>query len=265
MRLARVCTQSIKTGVVMEGIQNKVVIITGASSGIGEKTARKLSAEGAITVLVARRKERIDALTQEINSSGGSAMAIVADITDNEVCKSVINQVKDRYGKIDVLVNNAGVMLIGQWNEASVEEWESMVKVNLLGLMYMTHAALPEMNKNGTGHIVNVSSVSGRTTKPGSSAYNSTKWGVNAFTDAIRQELSQSKSGIRTTLIEPGAVETELINHNRPEIRERLSKNYVNMVRLQPEDIADAIAYAISRPARVSINEMLIRPTEQVG
>lgn len=249
----------------MEEIRNKVIIITGASSGIGEKTARRLASEGAKVILVARRKDRIESLAKEINSNGGTAFSIVADVTDKDACGKIITQSKEKFGNIDVLVNNAGIMLIGQWNEADVEEWEKMVKVNLLGLMYMTHAVLPEMNKNKKGHIVNISSVSGRTTKPGSSAYNSTKWGVNAFTDALRQELAQAKSGIRTTLIEPGAVETELITHNKPEIQERLNKNYTNMVRLQPEDIADAVAYAISRPSRVSINEILIRPTEQVG
>jgi NADP-dependent 3-hydroxy acid dehydrogenase YdfG len=249
----------------MADLKDRVAIITGASSGIGEATARRLAKEGAKVVVVARRKERLDELVSYIEKDGGQALAIGADVTKKERAPEIIQQTIEKFGKLDVLINNAGVMLNGPAKDAPLEEWEQMVHLNVLGLLYMTHAALPILREQKTGHIVNISSVAGRTTRPGSAVYNATKWGVNAFTDALRQEIAGDKLRIRTTLIEPGAVATELQDHLRPEIKEEWKKNFGDMDILHAEDIAEAIYFALSRPERVNINEILIRPTEQAG
>lgn len=246
-------------------MDGRVVIITGASSGIGEATARHLAKAGAKVVLVARRQERLESLAKDIENSGREALTVAADVTQKAAATNIIRQTLDKFGKLDVLINNAGVMLNGPAHDTPLEDWEQMVNLNVLGLLYLTHAALPEFRKQGTGHIVNVSSVAGRTTRAGSAVYNATKWGVNAFTDALRQEIAAEKLHIRTTLIEPGAVATELQSHLRPKVYEQFKQNFGNIEILQAEDIADAIHYALTRPPRVNINEMLIRPTEQTG
>jgi NADP-dependent 3-hydroxy acid dehydrogenase YdfG len=248
-----------------KSLERKVVIVTGASSGIGEATARLLCKEGAKVVLVARRKDRIDNLEKELKSSGGEALAIEGDVTSKEDCAKIIKQVLDEWKQVDILINNAGVMLLGPVLDAPIEEWERMIQVNLLGLLYMTHETLPVMKKNKLGHMVNISSVAGRTTRSGSAVYNATKWGVVAFTDALRQELAEGKTGIRTTLIEPGFVKTELQGHNRPEIRDELKNRFGDIKGLEADDIARGILYAVSQPQHVSVNEVLIRPTEQAG
>lgn len=247
----------------MADIQGKTVIITGASSGIGEETARLLAAQGAKVGLAARRKDRLDTLVKEIEEAGGQAIAIEADVTDKNVCRDVVSQLHDTWGTIDILINNAGVMLVGPALDAPIEEWERMVDLNVMGLLYMTHAVLPIMRQQKSGHIVNISSVAGRTTRSGSAVYNLTKWGVNAFTEALRQELTEGKMNIRTTLIEPGAVATELADHIRPEVRDQMMSRFKDIKRLESEDIAAGILYAVSQPAHVSVNELLIRPTEQ--
>ena len=247
----------------MMALDGKVVIVSGASSGIGEATARELAKQGARVALIARRKDRLESLAAEIEKGGGQTLIIQADVTNKEDMAKVVQEVVDKLGKIDILINNAGVMLLGPALDAPLEEWENMVQVNLLGLLYLTHEVLPLMKSQGSGHIVNISSVAGRTTRSGSAVYNATKWGVNAFTEALRQEIAESNLGIRTTLIEPGVVATELQTHNRPEIREQLKKRFGDITVLRPEDIASAIAFAVSQPPHVSINEVLIRPTEQ--
>jgi NADP-dependent 3-hydroxy acid dehydrogenase YdfG len=245
-------------------LKGKIAIVTGASSGIGEATATKLAEQGAKVVLVARRKERLEKLAKKIKTGGGEALVVEADITDQKTCQKVVGQALDKWNKIDVLVNNAGVMLLGPTADAPIEEWERMININLLGLLYMTYAALPTMRKTGSGHLVNISSVAGRTARAGSAVYNATKWGVNAFTEALRQELVSDKLKIRTTLIEPGAVETELASHNRPEVQETLQERWKGMdKKLQSEDIAAAILFVLTQPEHVNINEILIRPTEQ--
>ena len=247
-------------------LKGKVVIVTGASSGIGEATALKLAENGARVALVARRKDRLDALAGKIAKTKGEALVIEADVTDKEICQKVVDQVTGKWGGIDILVNNAGVMLLGPTAQAPLEEWEQMVRLNLLGLMYMTYAAMPVMRKEKSGHLVNISSVAGRTATAGSAVYNATKWGVNAFTEAFRQEIVAEGSKIRTTLIEPGAVATELISHNREEVMETISKRLGGITKkLESQDIANAIFYALSQPAHVNVNEILIRPTEQTG
>jgi NADP-dependent 3-hydroxy acid dehydrogenase YdfG len=245
-------------------INGKTVIVTGASSGIGEATAIKLGELGAKVAIVARRRERLEKLAVQIEKSGGQALVIEADITDKKICQELVEEVLKEWNKIDILINNAGVMLLGPTAKAPLEEWERMISINLLGLLYMTYAALPNMRKAGSGHLVNISSVAGRTARAGSAVYNATKWGVNAFTEALRQELVSDKLKIRTTLIEPGAVETELASHNRPEVQETLQERWKGMdKKLQSEDIAAAILYALSQPEHVNVNEILIRPTEQ--
>jgi len=198
----------------MTNLKNKVAIVTGASSGIGEATARKLAKLGVKVAVAARRKNKLDILVSEIEAAGGIAMAVEADVTDKVACEQLVTHVENTWGKIDILINNAGVMLLGPVQNAPLEEWERMINLNVLGLLYMTHAALPIMKKQRSGDIVNVSSVAGRTTRQGSAVYNLTKWGVCAFTDALRQELASDNTGLRTILIEPGAVNTELISHN---------------------------------------------------
>jgi NADP-dependent 3-hydroxy acid dehydrogenase YdfG len=246
-------------------MENKVVLITGASSGIGEATSLRLANAGAKLVLVARRKDRLDKIVADIKKEGGEAHAIKADVTDKSKSAAIIKEAVNKYGDLDILINNAGIMLNGPAKDTPLEDWETMIHLNLLGLLYMTHATLPIFRKNDKGHIVNISSVAGRTTRAGSAVYNATKWGVNAFTDALRQEIAGDKLHIRTTLIEPGAVDTELQSHLRPEVVKQWKKSFGDIELLHAEDIAEGIFYALSQPERVNVNEILIRPTEQAG
>lgn len=249
----------------MTDMTGKVAVVTGASSGIGEATARELAKLGVKVALAARRKDRLEALSQEITEAGGEALVMETDVTDKAACQQVIKKVQAEWGKIDILVNNAGIMLLGPALDAELKDWEHMVDLNVKGLLYMTHAVLPVMKAQGSGHLVNISSVAGRTNRPGSAVYNLTKWGVGAFTESLRQELSGNKLVIRTTLIEPGAVDTELQDHLNDAAKEQWKKNFSDLTRLQAEDIAAGIVYAVTQPEHVSVNELLIRPTEQVG
>ncbi len=245
-------------------LSGKVAVVTGASSGIGEATARHLSKAGSTVVVVARRKGRLEKLAQELEKNGGTVSVIEADLTDPKAAKRIVDEVIAKYARIDILVNNAGVMLLGPILNAPQEEWENMISLNVLSLMRLTHAALPYMKDMGSGHIVNISSVAGRIATANSAVYNASKWAVNAFTEALRQEVTQAKLGIRTTIIEPGAVETELASHNRPEIQETLKNRWAGIdKKLGSDDVARAIIYAVSQPAHVNVNEILIRPTSQ--
>src|SRR3954451_16420086 len=244
---------------------DRVAVVTGASSGIGEATARALAREGFSVALAARREDRIKELAEEISSAGGSALAVPTDVSDPDSARSLIETAKSELGSVDVLLNNAGVMLLGPMLGADLEHWQRMVNVNLLGLMYCTHAVLPVMQEQGGGHIVNVSSVAGRVARMGSGAYNATKWGVGAFSESLRQEALNYN--VRVTIIEPGYVDTELQGHNEhPMVVETMkkSKGEIGKV-LEPEDIANAILYAVQQPEHVSINEVLVRPTKQLG
>ncbi len=238
----------------MTETSDRVAIITGASSGIGEATAKHLADMGIRVVLAARRKDRLDSLVTTIEGSGGTAIAIETDVTDRAQCEKLIENVYNEYGRIDILINNAGVMLIGPASELPIENWEQMIQLNQLGLLYMTRAALPHL-KETHGHIINISSVAGRTTNQGSAVYNMTKWGVNAFTEALRKELVDAKTGIRTTLIEPGAVATELQSHNTPETQQQLKDRFGDIKILEANDIARGIVYALSQPPHVNVNE----------
>jgi NADP-dependent 3-hydroxy acid dehydrogenase YdfG len=243
-------------------LSGRVVAITGASSGIGEATALACAKAGAAVSLAARRTERIEQLAQRIEQDGGRALAVTADVGEEEQAQAFVERTASELGRLDVLVNNAGVMLLGPIADAPTEEWRRMVHVNVFGVLYCTHAALPLMREQGSGHIVNVSSVAGRFARAGSGVYNLTKFGVGAFSESLRQEISPL--GLRVTLIEPGAVATELSEHNRPEIRDMIRGVFKDVEPLRSEDIAEGILYAIAAPENVAVNELLIRPARQV-
>ncbi len=243
-------------------LSGRVVAVTGASSGIGEATALACAQAGAAVSLAARRTERIEALAKKIEDGGGRALAITADVGEEAEAKAFVERTVSELGRLDALVNNAGVMLLGPIAGAPTEEWRRMVHVNVFGVLYCTHAALPVMAEQGSGHIVNVSSVAGRFARAGSGVYNLTKFGVGAFSEALRQEIAPM--GLRVTLIEPGAVATELPEHNRPEIQEVIRGVFKDVEPLRADDIAAGILYAIGAPENVAVNELLIRPSRQV-
>ena len=250
-------------------LEGTVALVTGASSGIGEATARALASQGATVALVARRAERLEKLGGEIAAAGGTALPIEADVSEREQAVAAVERTVDELGRLDILVNNAGVMLLGPIVEAPVEEWEQMVEVNLLGLLYTSHAAIPhliaaaEQGPREVADLINISSVAGRIARRGSGVYNATKHGVGAFSESLRQEVTRRH--VRVALVEPGAVATELQSHNRPEVKEQIEKRFTDMEILEAEDIADAIAYVVTRPRRMAINEVLVRPTQQEG
>jgi NADP-dependent 3-hydroxy acid dehydrogenase YdfG len=244
-------------------LDGRVAAITGASSGIGEATALALAREGAAVALGARRTDRLAALADRIQADGGKALPIEVDIGDEEQARSFVETAHSQLGRLDILVNNAGVMLLGPVIGADTEEWRRMVQVNILGLLYCTHAALPVMAEQGGGHIVNLSSVAGRIASAGTAVYNLTKWGVGGFSEGLRQEALHA--GVRVTLVEPGFVNTELQGHNKNPMVVEATEKYREQIGevLHAEDIAEAILYAVSQPERVSVNEVLVRPTGQ--
>jgi NADP-dependent 3-hydroxy acid dehydrogenase YdfG len=245
----------------MAPLEGKVAAITGASSGIGEATAVALAQAGARVSLGARRADRLDALVEQIG--GDRALAIETDITDEEQARRFVQQTKEELGSVDVLVNNAGVMLLGLVLMQTGDDWRRMIEVNQLGLLYCSHEALKVMSEQGGGHIVNVSSVAGRIAALGSAVYNMTKWGVTGFSEALRQEGVHVN--VRVTCVEPGFVETELQGHNtNPMVVDAMEKAQEEIGKvLDAKDIADAILYAVSQPEHVGINEILVRPTKQ--
>ena len=244
-------------------LDGKVAVVTGASSGIGEATAEALAAEGAAVVVAARREERLSELVERINGDGGKALAVECDVTDEGQAHDLIQRAKDELGSVDILVNNAGVMQLSKVEKGLSDEWRTMFEVNVLGLLYATDAAVQVMKEQGSGHVVNISSVAGRKTRPGVGVYSGTKFAVNAISEALRQELVEDN--VRVTVVEPGAVETELTDHiTDEEAKEGINALYQLDI-LQAEDIANAIAYCVTQPARVSINELLIRPTQQAN
>ncbi|HCF27655.1 MAG TPA: oxidoreductase [Cyanobacteria bacterium UBA11049] len=246
----------------MASLNQKVAIVTGASSGIGEATAIALAAAGAKVAIAARRSERLETLSQRIQQNGGEALPITADVANEAQVQEMVSATKDKWGRVDILVNNAGVMLLGPIYEANTEDWRRMIDVNVLGLMYATHAILPLMKAQGEGHIVNISSVAGRVANAGTGVYNATKWAVGAFSESLRKEVHKDK--IRVTIIEPGLVATELPQHiTNSEAKERAKAFYESVRSLDSEDIAAAIVYAVTQPPHVNVNEILIRPTEQ--
>jgi NADP-dependent 3-hydroxy acid dehydrogenase YdfG len=246
-----------------------VALVTGASSGIGEATAKRLAADGAAVAVAARRVDRLERLVEEIDDAGGRALAIESDVTDRAQAEALVERTVTELGRLDTVVNNAGVMLLGPALEAPIEEWERMVDLNLKGLLYVAKAALPHLLQYADEEprmvtdLVNISSVAGRRARAGSAVYNATKHGVGAFAEALRQEVTERH--LRVSLVEPGAVTTELASHNRPEVQEAMKGRFGDIERLEADDIADAISYIVTRPRHVAINEILVRPTEQQG
>jgi NADP-dependent 3-hydroxy acid dehydrogenase YdfG len=246
-----------------------VALVTGASSGIGRATARTLAELGASVSVVARRLDRLESLVRDIESGGGTALAIAGDITDRASAEAAVRQTIEHFGRLDILVNNAGVMNIGAVVESEVEDWEQMIALNQRALLYMTKAALPhlqaaaETETRRVADIVNISSYAGRVASPNFAVYNMTKFGVNGFTEALRQELGASH--IRVGVLEPGAVKTELNDQHKGAIRAEIEAFFASIEALDAEDIADGVAYMVSRPRRAAVGEMWIMPTEQAG
>ena len=246
-------------------LDGTVALVTGASSGIGAATAAALAAQGAAVALAARRRDRLESLAAGIKSQGGTAVVLECDITDEQQALDAVQRTVAELGRLDTLINNAGVMLLGPVVGAPLEEWQQMVELNVLGLLYCAHAALPYLlDAAGNGprqvaDMVNIGSVAGRAARNGNGVYSLTKHGVGAFSESLRQEVT--KRYLRVCLVEPGATATELASHNRPEVLQSISNQFGQ--RMQAEDIADAITYVVTRPRQVAINEVLIRPTEQ--
>ena len=244
-------------------------LVTGASSGIGAATACRLAQDGACVALVARRRDRLQAVAADIENAGGTTLALEADITDRTQAEAAIQQAAGQFGRLDILINNAGLMLLGPIAGADPQEWDRMIAINVQGLLYTTRAALPHLlqaaqqSPRRVADIVNISSIAGRVAWNGYGVYNLTKFGVNGFTESLRQELTQRH--VRVGLVEPGGVPTELGSHNKPEIRNQMIDPFYQQTEvLVPEDIADAIAYMITRPRHTAIAELWIMPTDQV-
>jgi NADP-dependent 3-hydroxy acid dehydrogenase YdfG len=244
-----------------QNIEGKVVVITGASSGLGEATAKILSAQGATVVLGARRKDRIQALAKELTAAGGKTLAVTTDVADRQQVKHLVDAAVEAYGRIDVMINNAGLMPQALLERLQVDEWERMIDVNLKGVLYGIAAALPIMKQQRSGHFINVSSVAGHKVGPGFAVYSATKFAVRALTEGLRQEVKPYN--IRTTVISPGAVATELPNSvTDPEAADRIRKFY-DASAIPADSFARTVAFAISQPDEVDINEILFRPTAQ--
>jgi NADP-dependent 3-hydroxy acid dehydrogenase YdfG len=248
-------------------LDGTVALITGASSGIGAATARALAVQGAWVALAARRADRLEQLASDIRAGRGRALVLDTDVTDSAQAEGAVEKTVRELGRLDTVINNAGVMLLGPIENAPLDEWERMVKLNALGVLYIAHAALPHLLKAAqdsprrVADLVNVSSVAGRVARRNSGVYNLTKFGIGAFSESLRQEVTGRH--VRVSLVEPGAVDTELMSHVRAEVREQAAQRFANVERLEAEDIADAITYVVTRPRRMAINELLVRPTEQ--
>ena len=236
----------------------RVAVITGASSGIGEATARALAADGHRLALLARRADRIEALAAEL---GNGAIAVQADVTDRDSIVAAAERVQSELGGADILVNNAGVMLLAPFSSDQKDEIRQMVETNLLGAFTTTEVFLDQLRKDG-GDLVNISSVAGRTARVGNAVYAATKWGLGGWSEGLRQELLPD---VRVMLIEPGAVTTELTDHITHAETKRATKEFVKDLAITPEDIAAVIAFAIGRPRRMTLNEIVVRPTAQAG
>ncbi len=248
-------------------LDGTVALVTGASSGIGEQTAVTLAELGADVVVAARRADRLDALVERITGKGGRALAVAADVTDESRAGAAVARAVERFGRLDTVVANAGVMLLGRIEGADTAEWRRMIELNTLGAMYTAHAALPHLlaaaaqGPRRVADLVVTSSVAGRQVRVGSGVYNASKHAIGAFAESLRMEVAERH--VRVSLVEPGAVATELTSHNRPEVQERIRARFAGVERLQADDIARAVAFVVTSPRHVAVNEMLIRPTEQ--
>lgn len=244
-----------------ENIQGKVIVITGASSGLGEAAARRLSAEGATVVLGARRSDRLENLTREFDAKGAKSLAVVTDVTDRTQVQNLVDAAVQTFGRIDVLINNAGVMPLSPLENLQVNEWDRMIDVNIKGVLYGIAAALPHMQRQKAGHIINVSSVAGHKVGPTFAVYSATKHAVRTLSEGLRMEVKPYN--IRTTIISPGAVATELLNGISDPETAAANRAYVAKVAVPADSFARAVAFAISQPAELDINEILFRPTSQ--
>jgi NADP-dependent 3-hydroxy acid dehydrogenase YdfG len=244
-----------------DSFSGKAIVITGASSGMGAAAARHLASAGASVVLGARRADRIEALAAEIARAGGKAIAVVTDLTKREEVKRLVDTAVETYGRIDVLINNAGVMPLSPLERLKVDEWDQMIDVNLKGVLYGIAAALPYMKEQNSGHIINLSSVAGHKLFGGSAVYSATKFGVRAVSEGLRQEVKPYN--IRTTIISPGAVKTELLDHISEKDVQKANQDYVGQVGVPADTFARLVDFAISQPEDVDINEILFRPTAQ--
>jgi NADP-dependent 3-hydroxy acid dehydrogenase YdfG len=250
-----------------ERLDGTVAIVTGASSGIGAATAQRLAAEGATVVAAARRLDNLEELVAEITAAGGTAHAVQCDVTDRDQAVELVESTVATHGRLDTLVNNAGVMLLGPILDADPQDWERMISVNVEGLVSCTHAALPHLlraaqdSDRKVADVVNLSSTAGRFPRVGAGVYNLTKHGIGAFSESLRQEVTTRS--VRVSLVEPGAVATELIDHLSPTALEGFWSRFGGVERLLAEDVADTISFIVTRPRRVAINEVLLRPTDQ--
>ena len=242
----------------MNNSTSRTAVITGASSGIGAATARALAADGYRVALLARRADRIDALAAEI---GNGAIALPADVTDRDALVAAADRVQAELGGADVLVNNAGIMLLAPFSSAQRSDYRAMVEVNLLGAITATDVFLDQL-KDGGGDLINISSVAGRTARASNGVYAATKWGINGWSESLRQELLPD---VRVTLIEPGVVDTELPSHITDEETRKTVQQGYDVATVKPEEIADVIAFALARPRHLAINEILLRPANQLG
>ena len=244
-----------------DNIAGKVIVITGASSGMGEAAARHLAAKGARVVLGARRADRIEALAAEITTAGGQATAVATDVTKREDVQALVDTAVATYGRVDVLINNAGLMPLSPMDRLKVDEWDRMIDVNIKGVLYGIAAALPHMKGQRSGHIINLSSVAGHKIFGGSAVYSATKSAVRVISEGLRAEVASHN--IRVTIISPGAVKTELLDHISEADVQKANQDYVGQVGVPAETFARLVAFAISEPEDVSVNEILFRPTAQ--
>lgn len=248
-------------------LHDTVALVTGASSGIGAATAHGLAAEGATVALLARRRERLEEIAGEIRAGGARTLVVEADITDQRQASAAVERVVAELGRLDTVVNNAGFMGVGPVSDSPLDEWERMLEINVQGLLYVTHAALPHLvraaedSPRAVADLVNISSTAGRVARPGTAVYNLTKFGVNGFTEALRQEMIDKR--VRVGVVEPGTVDTELSSHLRDGVRQSVERQIADVELLRPEDVADAVAYIVTRDRRVAVNEMLVRAAQQ--
>ena len=243
------------------GIENKVVVITGASSGLGEATARHLAAQGAIVVLGARRADRIEALAEELTAAGHRAKAVPTDVTDRDQVRHLVDTAVEEFGRVDVMLNNAGLMPLAPLERLKLDEWDRMIDVNIKGVLYGIAAALPHMKEQRSGHIINVSSVYGHVVDPGATVYCATKFAVRALSEGLRREVKPYN--IRTTVISPGAVSTELLEHIGEKDIQAETKEFVSKIAVGADTFARMVAFAVNEPDDVDVNEILFRPTAQ--
>lgn len=249
------------------GLSGTVALVTGASSGIGAATARALAREGAAVALVARREDRLRALATEIDAAGGTALAVPADVADAAQAEAAVAATVNAWGRLDTLVNNAGLMRMGHAAQAPLQDWEELVAVNVMGVLHVTRAALGHLvdaaadSPRAVADVVTISSTAGRVARPGTAVYSLTKFGVNAFSEGLRQELIGKR--VRVGIVGPGTVDTEITEHLAPEAREAVRRTTEGMVKLVPDDVADAVLFMVTRDRRVAVNEMLIRAAEQ--